>query len=101
MAAALCLPWHMELPPLPSLESLRSRLALTRQRAHVLVRLEPGRPALSIVGHALEDLNDAERLLDQPNVDEKPQVLHSADMCIDVAEWRLRGVQQMIDKSSR
>ena len=87
--------------PLPSLERLRSRLASTRQRAHVLVRLELGRPELSILGHALEDLSDAERLLDQRNADEKPQVLHSADRHIDVAEWRLRGVEQMIDKSSR
>lgn len=46
---------------------------------------------------ALDDLEDADRLLQQPGVDEKPHVLRVVDTYLDVAQWRLRGVEQIIE----
>jgi hypothetical protein len=61
------------------------------------MRLVPGRAALTLARTALDDLDAAERILRQPGVEEKPHALRAADTCLDVAQWRLRGVEQIIE----
>ena len=61
------------------------------------MRLKPSRAALVLTQHAIDDLNDAERLFTQPGIGEKPHVLRAVEACLDVAQGRLRGVEQMID----
>ncbi len=55
---------------------------------------------MTTLGHAFDDVTDAERLLDQPEGDTKPHVLRAVDSLIAVAEFRLRGVQTGIDTGS-
>ena len=52
---------------------------------------------MTLAKSALHDLDDAERLLQQPDVDEKPHVLRAVDTFLDVAQWRLRGVEKIIE----
>jgi hypothetical protein len=87
----------MELSPLPSWEGLRARLGATRHHAQHLMQLKPGRPVEELVRHAIKDLDAAERLLSPPEVADKPHILRAADVCIEVAQWRLRGAEQRID----
>jgi hypothetical protein len=87
----------VELPPYPSEESLQARLAATREKAHRLMKLNAGREVMGLARQALDDLDDAERLLAEPSVGEKPHALRAVDACLEVAEWRLRGVTQIID----
>jgi hypothetical protein len=88
----------VDLPPSPSLEGLIARIAATRVWAHRLMQLEPGREAVRLVRSALDDLEVADRVLKQAWVGEKPpHVLRAADAILEVAQWRLRGVEQMID----
>jgi hypothetical protein len=47
--------------------------------------------------HALDDVAEAERLLEQPAADEKPHVLRAVDVCLDIAQWRLHGAERIID----
>ena len=62
------------------------------------MQLKPGREAIRLVRSALDDLEDADRLLAKhAGVGEKPHVLRAADTILEVAQWRLRGVEQMID----
>lgn len=62
-----------------------------------MMRREPSREAMTLARIALDDLEDADRLLQQPGVDEKPHVLRVVDTYLDVAQWRLRGVEQIIE----
>jgi hypothetical protein len=47
-----------------------------------------------LIQRALEDLAAAERLLPQLDIEIEPpaHVLRAADVCLEVAQWRLRGV---------
>ena len=78
-----------------------ARLGATREWAFRLMSLKPNREAMSLVRHALDDVEDAERLLRRPAVDEKPHILRAIDASLDVAQWRLRGVQKIIDEGTR
>ena len=91
----------MELPPFPSLEGLQARLAATREWAYRLIRLKPCPTATNLARLALDDLNEAERLLEQPAVGDKPHTLRAVDVCLEVAQWRLRGADQIIDDDAR
>ena len=61
------------------------------------MRLQPTRGAIRLARSALDDLEEADRLLQQAGVGDKPYVLRAADTILEVAQWRLRGVEQMID----
>ena len=61
------------------------------------MRLEPTREAIKLVRGALDDLEEADRLLRQAEGGDKPHVLRAADTVLEVAQWRLRGVEQMFD----
>jgi hypothetical protein len=85
------------LPPFPTRESLYARLATARARAQRLLRLKLSRPALQLARQALYDLKATERLLQQDGASGKPHTLRAADACLDVAQWRLRGVERLLD----
>lgn len=85
------------LPPFPTLEGLKARLDATRTRAHRLMRLKLSRSALALIRQALDDLQVTERLLHGASAPGTPHVLRAADTCLDVAQWRLRGVEQLLD----
>ena len=84
------------LPSFPVVDSLKTRLVTTREWAQRLTRLKPSREAILLIQRAIEDLTDAERLFGQPEANEKPHILRAVDACVDVAQWRLRGVEQLI-----
>ena len=90
----------MELPPFPTLEGLQARLTATREWAYRLIFLKPGPAATNLARLALDDLNEAERLLQQPAVGEKPHTLRAADACLEVAQWRLRSAEEIIDEGA-
>jgi hypothetical protein len=87
----------VELPPFPSAEGLRARLTATYESAQRLIELDPSRAARLLIRQALTDLSDAERLLAQPAADTKPYILRAVEVCLDVAQWRLRGLEQIIE----
>jgi hypothetical protein len=87
----------MDLPALPSLDAVRARLAATRRWADRLDNLKPGRKLRPALRQAGEDLDEAQRLLDQPDVGDKAHVLRAADTCIEVAQWRLRGIEHQME----
>jgi hypothetical protein len=87
----------VELPPFPSFEGLRARLTATHEWAQRLSELEPSRAARLLFSLTLRDLGDAERLLSQPEASDKPHILRAVEVCLDVAQWRLRGIEQIIE----
>ena len=90
----------MELPPLPSAESLQARLTATRKWVDRLIRLKPSPAAMTLARRALDDLTDAARFFGQPAIAEKPHALRAVEVCLDIAQWRLRGVERMITDGS-
>jgi hypothetical protein len=72
----------------------------TRERAFRLMRFKLNRSETQLLRHAMEDLNGAERLLAEPEAAEKPHILRAADAFLDVAQWRLRGVEQSLEDST-
>jgi predicted component of type VI protein secretion system len=83
----------MTLQPFPVVEALRARLEATATKATQLLQRDQSRAAQTAIAHATQDLNDAAALLEQTGVDQKPHVLRVVDTFIEVAEWRLRGVE--------
>ena len=79
----------VDLPPFPTIEGLEARLQSTRDWAHRLLGLKRSKAAMALTHRALDDLADAERLLRQPGVAHQPHTLRAADVCLDVAQWRL------------
>ena len=69
-------------------------------RAATGIFLKPGPAATNLARLALDDLNEAERLLQQPAVGEKPHTLRAADACFEVAQWRLRRADEIIDEGA-
>jgi hypothetical protein len=84
----------VDFPTHPSPEVVRRRLTAARERVERLLRSPPSDPrCLVSIGHAFDDLTDAERLLGQPDAETTPHLLRAVDTLIEVAVLRLRSAE--------
>lgn len=87
----------MPLSRSPSPADLRLRLQ-TITRLVATARKATTRPSeVAGLDHAARDLAHAEELLERSGAENQAHVLRAVNTYIDIAEWRLRGVQALIE----